>query len=593
VVNGQPLEGDGYATYRLTVLLEPAALPEQSMAMKMPPPVNAAHRLYVNGQLVGSAGQVGPTKETTVPQLSPYVTAFTPTGPHTEIVLQISNFHHYQGGILFDTIVLGSQTQVQRLDEQNLGRNLFLAGSIFIMGLYHLGLFSLRRREKSALFFGLLCLTVAGTTLIADQPQIFAYYFSESWAVFIRTRMASATTGMVTLILFVYTLFPHENPKWGLRSMVGLGLLLATLPLLLPITPVTALIQPIAIFGVLVALYVLGVMFMAVSRRRDGAIIFLLGFVPLLLAIGNDILYFSGFLETGQAVSIGLFVFIFAQAYLLSARFSEAFTQTEQLSGELQRNNQSLQQTQEALRRSEEKYRAIFEDSRDVIFITGVDGRIEDVNSACQELFGYTRSEAQLMNALEFYAIPDDRHRYRELIERDGSVTDFELQMRHRDGHLLDCQITATLRRDPAGQVIGYQGIIHDITALKQTEAQRVRTLSLQKEKEAAESANQAKSAFLASMSHELRTPLNAILGFSRLMARSPNLNAKEQDNMAVIINSGQHLLRLINQVLDLSKIEAGRMTYDPDKLNLPGLLTELEAMFRLLAEEKRAAAGG
>ncbi|OKH43055.1 PAS sensor protein [Calothrix sp. HK-06] len=111
--------------------------------------------------------------------------------------------------------------------------------------------------------------------------------------------------------------------------------------------------------------------------------------------------------------------------------------------------------------------------------------------------------------------------------------------------------------------------------------------VELEKAKEVAEAANQAKSTFLANMSHELRTPLNAILGFSQLMNQDANLSSKQQDNLKIIHRSGEHLLTLINQVLDLSKIEAGRMTLSSNNFNLTSLLADVENMFSLKAKEK------
>lgn len=134
---------------------------------------------------------------------------------------------------------------------------------------------------------------------------------------------------------------------------------------------------------------------------------------------------------------------------------------------------------------------------------------------------------------------------------------------------------------DGEGQVKGMISSSTEITNLKQAERE------LRQAKETAEAANQAKSIFLANMSHELRTPLNAILGFSQLMARSSNLSPEQQDNLHTIRRSGEHLLTLINQVLDLSKIEAGRMTVNLQPCHLPTLLREVEAMFWLQLKQR------
>ena len=122
-------------------------------------------------------------------------------------------------------------------------------------------------------------------------------------------------------------------------------------------------------------------------------------------------------------------------------------------------------------------------------------------------------------------------------------------------------------------------------TSLEQKVVER--TIELQKAKEAAEIANRTKSIFLANMSHELRSPLNVILGFCQLMTRSRNLPPEHQENISIISRSGEHLLTLINNILDLSKIEAGRITINETNFDLYRLLDDIEDMFRLKAKDK------
>ncbi|MCP4692094.1 MAG: response regulator, partial [Desulfobacterales bacterium] len=131
------------------------------------------------------------------------------------------------------------------------------------------------------------------------------------------------------------------------------------------------------------------------------------------------------------------------------------------------------------------------------------------------------------------------------------------------------------------GDLLWLEGLINDITETKRAAKE------LEKAKEAAEAANRAKSAFLANMSHELRTPMNAILGFSRLIHRNKTLIPENREHLSIILRSGEHLLALINDVLDMSKIEAGRVVLSEKSFDLHHLLDELEDMLGFRAEQK------
>jgi len=126
------------------------------------------------------------------------------------------------------------------------------------------------------------------------------------------------------------------------------------------------------------------------------------------------------------------------------------------------------------LRESEDKYRTLFEESRDVIYITRRDGAFIDVNPAAVELFGFTRTDLLRLNALDLYVDTEDRERFVEEIERTGSIRDFEVKLRTRSGAIIECLMSSMVRRGPGGEVNGYQGIIHDITKRKQAEARVV-----------------------------------------------------------------------------------------------------------------------
>ncbi len=154
-----------------------------------------------------------------------------------------------------------------------------------------------------------------------------------------------------------------------------------------------------------------------------------------------------------------------------------------------------------------------------------------------------------------------------------------EIVLHDDDPHYYD--LRCSMLYDQHERLAGYVLLLHDITKRKQSEE------ALRQAKEAAEAANRAKSVFLANMSHELRTPLNAILGFSALMRRDPNTTTTQEENLQTIHRSGEHLLTLINDVLQMSKIEAGQTTLYPEHFDLFGLLKAAEDMFRLRAANR------
>lgn len=167
------------------------------------------------------------------------------------------------------------------------------------------------------------------------------------------------------------------------------------------------------------------------------------------------------------------------------------------------------------------------------------------------------------------------------------------------DGHRVLMETTKTPMYASDGTLVGVLGIGHDITEHRHTQQELIRhrdhleevvaarTAELNQAKLAAEAANHAKSTFLANMSHELRTPLNAILGFAQIMEHDENMPEIQRRNVAIINRSGRHLLSLINDVLAISRIEAGRTEISHEAFDLPSTINAVQEMIRVRADEK------
>jgi len=162
-----------------------------------------------------------------------------------------------------------------------------------------------------------------------------------------------------------------------------------------------------------------------------------------------------------------------------------------------------------------------------------------------------------------------------------GFIKDLEFDIIRGDGAVMSVLLSATAVTDAGGDYVASRSVLMDITDRKIAEN------ALRETTAAAEAANRAKSVFLAKMSHEIRTPMNAILGFAQILQQDADLSAQQRDGVRIINRAGEHLLALINDILEVSRIEAGRVSLHPVSFNLQNLLDDLERMFRSRADAK------
>jgi PAS domain S-box-containing protein len=226
-------------------------------------------------------------------------------------------------------------------------------------------------------------------------------------------------------------------------------------------------------------------------------------------------------------------------------------------------------ETNHALAVSMEKSRAIFDAAVDSIIVVDKDLKVVEASPSNDSTFAFTREETEGRSALDFVH-PDDHATVREALER-GFANDEVVKVRfrglHTDGHWVTIESRGRVLRDVQGDAAGAVVISRDITESVESEQ------ALQLAKDEAEKANVAKSEFMSRMSHELRTPLNSVLGFAQILQmelQSPN----ELEMISYIVKSGGYLLELINEVLDISRVETGNIAVSMELVSVEALVT-------------------
>ena len=239
-------------------------------------------------------------------------------------------------------------------------------------------------------------------------------------------------------------------------------------------------------------------------------------------------------------------------------------------------DNTARKQAEAVSQESEARYRRLFHTSQDGILILDAEtGKVIDANPFMTTLLGYSHEEYVDKELWEFGLSQDVEPNQSACEEWQEKVyvRHEHLALEGRNGKRVDVEFVSNVYTDNDRQVV--QCNIRDVTERNGYEQ------SLQQ-------ANRAMSVFLANMSHEIRTPMNAILGFSQLMLRDQGVTPRQRQYLGTINRSGEHLLALINDILDMSKIEAGRTTLNTSTFDLPVMLKELEMMFRVRTDEKK-----
>lgn len=209
------------------------------------------------------------------------------------------------------------------------------------------------------------------------------------------------------------------------------------------------------------------------------------------------------------------------------------------------------------VREAGKKYRTLFEESRDTVYITTREGKFIDINHAGLDIFGYTKEEMTELKAKELYVDPAERDRFQQEIEQKGSVRDYEVKFHKKDGTEMDCLLTSTLRLADDGNILGYQGIIHDITERKRAE-EELKKAYIEVRETQEELIRLEKLAalgrFSSGIAHEIRNPLANISAAAQFCLAKYKLDGEFKKHLRLILRNSKNANKIIEELLDLSK---------------------------------------
>lgn len=347
-VDDEKLPGYGYATYKLAIKTKPT---NDLLGIKLPE-AHSAYRLWVNNELISNNGQVGKSETEMIPQYLPRVVFFEAEGDTILLLIQVSNFVNHKGGIL-DNLQIGTESQIQLKRDRNLAFEMFLFGSLLIMGIYHLGFFVFRTKEVSLLLFGLFCIVISIRTLVVEEIFFSELFPNFNWEIQLKIDYLAFYLGGPLFVMFLKSVFPREISDRVLYFYQASGIAFCVMVLATSAKVYSQYNSIYHLITFMVILHLFYALVLACCRKREGALLISVGIIFFILTVINDMIFENAlafdiaFLKTivtkENLSSWGLLVFVFTQSQILAMRFSKSFSDVEKLSGQLKELNENLE----------------------------------------------------------------------------------------------------------------------------------------------------------------------------------------------------------------------------------------------------------
>lgn len=312
----------------------------ERLALRLPT-IFHAYKLWVNGELLAEVGTVSRDKGSVTPHLATKLVFFQPENDRVELVMQVANFHHKRGGITKYIEFGGSDVLTVRTNLR-IAAEMFTTAGLLVIGVYHLLLFGLRRKDRAPLYFGLFTVLSGIRSLLVGELLLTQLWPAFPWGLQFKIEYLILCSIGYIMTMYFDSIFPNYVSRWfhlGTRIVTGAFCIVVVM------TPALLYTKMLLMIGVMVFLHMIYLMVglvKAAMRRMEGALIFLLVSVVGLVTVVNDFLYYNEWSRIGNTSPLGLLVFTIAQMILLSSRFTKAASNEERITRELQDANNKL-----------------------------------------------------------------------------------------------------------------------------------------------------------------------------------------------------------------------------------------------------------
>jgi len=339
-IDNHTLSGEGYATYRMLIKVREDG--RYGIRIKE---FDCAYRLWANGEMV-EAGVVATTKEKMTASWQRNEIYFNTVDKHVELIIQLSNFHHWKGGPE-DMMTLGKSRDIILYKRQHLMAAYFLTGLFVILCIHYLGIYLFRPVDKSSLLFSLLCLAITARLVTTNEKILLDLFPTVPWAIAIRIEYISYMLAAPLFTAFYHYLFPRQISQLAVRITLYLAMLFSAIVIFTPSTIFTY--TPIVFQFVLLSagLYLFWRLIVATLQKEEDAWMMLSSYVFLFFITINDFLYYNKLIGSEFFMPVGLFIVVFSQSFILSKRLSFAFSTVEDLTFKLEEHNRQLEKTVE------------------------------------------------------------------------------------------------------------------------------------------------------------------------------------------------------------------------------------------------------